>query len=561
MTVNSNLNKIQYVGAGGVTLFPFPYPFELTTDIVTTVVDTSVTPPADISGSFTFVVAGGAGDVGSVTITPAPDTVKTTNRITIKRVVAATQLTSYPESGQFPAKAHEKALDKLTELAQQIFEGLGRTLALSVNTALSSAPVLQDPVPNAVLVGDATGANIIAGPLVIDVANAQSNAAIATAAAATATAAANAATASAGAINYRYCGTAAGSNGLTLTPGTALSSYTGALITFFAGAANTTETMTVNVSGLGAVPLKKNINGVITSFSVGQIQVGTPIIASYDGTNFVALTPSANSKAADIASASTVNTTASTITGDYANLTGTTSITAITLKIGKRFLFIHTGIHTLTNSATLVCLTGANVTTAVGDISEWISDGTNTYMVRYERADGTSLGKITNANLATMAANTIKANNTGSTAAPADITLSALLDMIGSATQGDILFRGASSWARLGAGTSGNFLQTQGGGANPQWASSGNGSGSLGSTSTYWTFPGGLIVQAVSSTGATTTWPTTFPTAVVAIGMVLFPSVGNGDTTYLSVQTKSTSNCTWAAAGGTVVRLVIAIGF
>jgi hypothetical protein len=61
-----------------------------------------------------------------------------------------------------------------------------------------------------------------------------------------------------------------------------------------------------------------------------------------------------------------------------------------------------------------------------------------------------------------------------------ELTLSELLDFIGSAAQGDILYRGASSWARLGAGTSGQYLQTQGAGANPQWAtvSGGGGGGS-----------------------------------------------------------------------------------
>ena len=36
-------------------------------------------------------------------------------------------------------------------------------------------------------------------------------------------------------------------------------------------------------------------------------------------------------------------------------------------------------------------------------------------------------------------------------------------------TQGDILYRDASGLARLGAGTSGQFLKTQGTGANPVW--------------------------------------------------------------------------------------------
>ena len=38
-------------------------------------------------------------------------------------------------------------------------------------------------------------------------------------------------------------------------------------------------------------------------------------------------------------------------------------------------------------------------------------------------------------------------------------------------TQGDILYRNASGLARLGAGTSGQFLQTNGASANPAWAS------------------------------------------------------------------------------------------
>lgn len=51
-----------------------------------------------------------------------------------------------------------------------------------------------------------------------------------------------------------------------------------------------------------------------------------------------------------------------------------------------------------------------------------------------------------------------------------EVSLSELLDFIGSAAQGDILYRGASAWARLAAGTSGQFLKTNGAGANPAWA-------------------------------------------------------------------------------------------
>ena len=51
-----------------------------------------------------------------------------------------------------------------------------------------------------------------------------------------------------------------------------------------------------------------------------------------------------------------------------------------------------------------------------------------------------------------------------------ECTLSEVLDFVGSAAQGDILYRGASTWTRLGAGTSGRLLQTKGSSANPEWA-------------------------------------------------------------------------------------------
>lgn len=51
-----------------------------------------------------------------------------------------------------------------------------------------------------------------------------------------------------------------------------------------------------------------------------------------------------------------------------------------------------------------------------------------------------------------------------------ECTLSEVLDFVGSAAQGDILYRGASSWTRLAAGASGHYLKTLGSGADPAWA-------------------------------------------------------------------------------------------
>ncbi len=59
------------------------------------------------------------------------------------------------------------------------------------------------------------------------------------------------------------------------------------------------------------------------------------------------------------------------------------------------------------------------------------------------------------------------------TAAPGAVTLSAFLDGALASTQGDIMYRGASTWDALAPGTAGQVLKTAGAAANPVWASTG----------------------------------------------------------------------------------------
>lgn len=106
--------------------------------------------------------------------------------------------------------------------------------------------------------------------------------------------------------------------------------------------------------------------------------------------------------------------------------------------------------------------TGDQTITLTGDVT---GSGTGSFAATIANS------AVSNAKMANMSASTIKARITGSTGAPEDATFTQLLDLVGSAAQGDILYRGASTWTRLGAGTSGQFLKTQGTGANPLWAS------------------------------------------------------------------------------------------
>lgn len=63
----------------------------------------------------------------------------------------------------------------------------------------------------------------------------------------------------------------------------------------------------------------------------------------------------------------------------------------------------------------------------------------------------------------------ILGRNSGGAGVAEEVTLTQFLDWIGSAAQGDILYRGASSWQRLAAGTAGLPLITKGAGQNPAW--------------------------------------------------------------------------------------------
>lgn len=69
---------------------------------------------------------------------------------------------------------------------------------------------------------------------------------------------------------------------------------------------------------------------------------------------------------------------------------------------------------------------------------------------------------VSNAKMANMAASTIKARVTGSTGDPEDATLSQVLDLVGSAADGDILVRSGGSWGRLGKGQRGAQLYSDG---------------------------------------------------------------------------------------------------
>lgn len=398
MTVADAARKITFPGAGLTGPYSFNFRILLANDNITpfitvTKINTNVTPNTRVTlaypGDYSFVPSNAGLNGGTIT------TVATINSGYILLVEGTTPLTQaikYSNEGDFAPEKHEVSYDKLTMIVQESREAVDSALRLNPEST-ATPPTFEDPVDGAVPIFDAVSNQYNNGPSAGDIASAQTYAAAALASQTAAAISETNAAASAAAINYRFCGTAGGTaNALTLTPGSALASYTGALLEFIINTPNTTEAMTANASTLGVKSIKTNFKGSKVNPAIGMFQAGMHVIAQYDGTDLVVLNTPWDNQATDIAAAATV--ALATATGNFANLTGTGGpVTAISgLTKGRRFMFRHTGIHQFTHSSSLFLLNNAaNITTAAGDFSEWVSDGTNVYMTGYARADGKSL--------------------------------------------------------------------------------------------------------------------------------------------------------------------------
>ena len=151
MAVTSATSSISYTGnASTVTSYAVPFLF-LENSHLSAIAKVTATGAESV---VTLTNHTGAGDISGGTVRTAV-AVPATSTLTISRTVPSTQTTSYAEGGDFPAASHERALDKLTMLGQQIARSISRTVRLSdAAPETSPLPVL----PNRFFGTDNTGA-------------------------------------------------------------------------------------------------------------------------------------------------------------------------------------------------------------------------------------------------------------------------------------------------------------------------------------------------------------------------------------------------------------------
>lgn len=246
--------------------------------------------------------------------------------------------------------------------------------------------------------------------------------------------------------------------------------------------------ISTGVSGLGtnvatflATPTSANLAAALTD----ETGSGAAVFA----TSPTLITPTLG-----VASATSINKVAFT-----APATGST----LTIADGKTLTASNTLTFTGTDSSSVAFGAGGTVAYTGGNLSQFaattsaqlagvISDETGTGALVFATSPtlttpvlGTpTSGTLTNCTGLPTTGTTftttsrVLGRKTAAGGAGEECTLSEVLDFVGSAAQGDILYRGATTWTRLGAGTSGQYLKTQGTGANPVWATVSASSGS-----------------------------------------------------------------------------------
>jgi hypothetical protein len=122
MTVSTTTRVIQYPGDGASVAFAIPFPFQLTGDIVVTLIDDGTLAETPWTFAVDYTLTGAGQSSGSLTATVAPAVGFT---LRIERVVAYLQSLNLVPNDPFPAEATEEVLDRIVMMAQQLAESGG----------------------------------------------------------------------------------------------------------------------------------------------------------------------------------------------------------------------------------------------------------------------------------------------------------------------------------------------------------------------------------------------------------------------------------------------------
>jgi alpha-tubulin suppressor-like RCC1 family protein len=154
--INTSTSRVAYVAGGATTEFAVPFYFLDVTHIEVVVTDTAGVESTKVLNTDFIVSGAGSPSGGTVTFTAAPTAGHT---VAILRNVPMTQLVDYVSGDNFPAETHEQALDKLTMIAQYLYDLLQRSLKYPTSETNTANYILPAAVArqNTLLGYDAAG--------------------------------------------------------------------------------------------------------------------------------------------------------------------------------------------------------------------------------------------------------------------------------------------------------------------------------------------------------------------------------------------------------------------
>jgi formylmethanofuran dehydrogenase subunit D len=286
------------------------------------------------------------------------------------------------------------------------------------------------------------------------------------------------------------------------------------------------------------------VNGVVCTLgSTCSVPVGTGTVTSFSaGDLFPLFTTTEATETTTPALTFTLSTAAAnTVFGNATGSTGSPVFNTMTSVLDSAFGSTRGQILFRGNTAWQVLAVGTATQYlksggAGADVS-WSTPGGAGTVTSFSAGDLSPLFTTTEATvtttpalsftLSTAAANTLFGNATGSTAAPAYNTVTSVLDSAFGSTRGMILYRGASNWTALAAGTSGQVLSTGGTGGNPSWIT--NPSGTVTTVSATSSVPGFSFSVATATTTPAITMSGTAVGALTVFANATFLSSNAAD--------------------------------
>jgi len=235
--------------------------------------------------------------------------------------------------------------------------------------------------------------------------------------------------------------TSAASNAFRLRSGNSTGNFSSGAVSLRSGTTSgTSPSGNVDITSGNATGAAANSGTV--ALASGASSSGTRGSVTLSGNAITILAGALNEiKASDIASASTIDLTAST--GNLIHVTGTTTITAITLGSGYERTIVFDSTLTLTyNATTLILPGGIDIVTVAGDTAIFRGDGSgNTRCISYTRTNPSPISVSGSGTVAVA----LSLSETFSVVPSGNITLNLSLPISGK-TYGFIMKQGATPY-------------------------------------------------------------------------------------------------------------------